>query len=190
MSIIINYVQELKPYQLLIVPTEKVPSQFINGLKVKYPDAEPEEWVRNSKGQYGAFFMNKVWPKFALLDEQGNWIETFVYSLKNIISDEIVKGIRKYHRKYTIDRVLTMIDTVQGRTFHIFLETNDGNFILHMSESGELLSRAAYIHSELHEELQGIIVNDDDDSDEDDDDEEDFDTAKLSKKDLAEVEED
>ena len=187
MSIIINYVQELKPYQLLIVPSEKVPSQFINGLKTKYPDAEPEEWVRNSKGLYGAFFMNKVWPKFALLDENGNWVETFVYSLKNTITPEVAKGIRKYHRKYTIDRVLTMINAIQSRTYHIFLETNDGNFILHMSESGELLSRAAYIHSELHQELKGIMVNDDDDEDDDDDE---FEAVKLSKKDLAEVEED
>ena len=102
---------------------ELVPGAAQSALRAKYPEAAVGGWIRLHSERYGAFFLDKIWYKYAQFTDEGEWISTRIFSRSIDARTEAARHIAAVLRKdFRIVAVEILLEADGRRTRDVIVE--------------------------------------------------------------------
>ncbi len=111
---------------------ELVPADVVTAFEKKYPGTNIYGWVKLHLNRYGVCFYEKVWHKFAKFSNEGEWLETTVFSVSKTLPAEVKSTVDKHFKGKTI--ILEVETTIKNNKEFIY-----DILIQHKSEEHRLL---------------------------------------------------
>jgi hypothetical protein len=126
------------------IKESKLPSTVSETFRQKFPAASHISWSRENDSTYEAEFSNEGKASSALIDLEGDWIETETAVGSSELPLVVIQTVASGFQKFRIKGAEFIETPDEGKFYELIIKNKQEAFEIRLSESGVILKKEIY----------------------------------------------